>query len=221
MRVLSFDLGILHMGVVVVEVEDEFFQKEGPMPMRVLVCRLIDITEYQHHHMDAKLCKRYHTREISDRLLHMLAEEESGWGEIDQVYIERQPLASTCSAIESLMFQYFRDKCIKVSPNAMHKFFHLSDDYEKRKVQTVALAEPMLSTFDDWKSNERKHDMADALVLASFRLIKLQRQKMKEKEAEVRQTRKVSQPVELDAMMDTFAYQPVSRIAPRDDYELL
>lgn len=165
MRILSFDIGIIHLAAVVVDIPDDALKRSERIPMAVLHCDLINITEYTHNTVPTSECKLHHTREITDRVHHMLQEYAPKWRDCEKVLLERQPLCGLVH-VEALLFNHFRQKVAKVSPNAMHKHFGLSDDYETRKQQTVAMAHAWLH--DRWTQWERRHDVADALVLAAY-----------------------------------------------------
>ena len=175
MIVASFDLGIVNFACVVARFEIECHELDR-IPLQIMNVFHIDITTYTHHHISKSECKLKHTNEISDRLLHTLQELTPHLKDVDLFLIERQPMNSTCSSIEELMFQKYRDRIKKVSPNRMHKRFHLSDQYEVRKLQSVALAEPFLRDFNVFQVAERKHDQSDALLLACSHMLDMKKQ---------------------------------------------
>ena len=71
--------------------------------------------------------------------------------------------------IEALLMSAFRNKTILISPNSMHKHFHISHyDYEQRKEKTVGVATEYIGHIYDFQTVERKHDIADAVCLVLF-----------------------------------------------------
>lgn len=149
MFILGIDVGIINLALVQVELDDDTWQIK-----RVCACHRIDMT---------RLCS---SRETADRVVAMVEKFQAVFDTSDVVLIERQPLTGL-TGVEELLFYMFRQKCQKVSPNSMHKFFGINTlDYEGRKVQTVARARPWLEEQEGWSRNpERQHDMADAMCI--------------------------------------------------------
>lgn len=164
MRIASFDLGIINFACVIAEFDMD--AETDLVPIDVQHVFHIDITQYTHNHISREACTLYHTPEPSDRLLHVLQEMEPYFNNMDLFIVERQPIMSTCSHLEEILFQKFRDRIVKVSPNHMHRRFNMSADYEQRKLESVALATPLLEHIQLFQTSERKHDQADALLLA-------------------------------------------------------
>jgi hypothetical protein len=171
MIILSFDIGILHLGVCVLELDETTWLTSEKLPIRVLHVDLIDITRYTHNVVSQENCMLYHSNDIGDRLYHALQEHEPQWGSVNMVLLEMQPICGGLTNVEALLSQRYRDKVHKVSPNSMHRRFRLSDDYDKRKIQVVQLATPWLKVFPKFVEVERKHDIADAFVIAVHQIL--------------------------------------------------
>jgi hypothetical protein len=180
MRFLSFDVGIINLAYVLADAESDNLRD-----MHIIALDCVNITHMIHNRVSKVDCQLFHTKEAHDRLAHFLQEAEPGWGHIDQVYVERQPLTGLTN-IESLLFQHFRCKIVKVSPNAMHHQFSISHlNYDQRKEATTRMATPYLQSFPVFNDTVRKHDIADAFMLLKFVLEKQATLKEKtEKEAE-------------------------------------
>ena len=149
MFVLGIDVGIINLALVQVEVDDESWEIK-----RVCACHRVDTT---------LLCT---SRETADRVVATVERFQAVFDTSDVVLIERQPLTGL-TGVEEVLFYMFRQKCQKVSPNSMHKFFGINSlDYEARKHKTVSRARPWLRDEPGWiKNPERQHDMADAMCI--------------------------------------------------------
>ncbi len=175
MIILSFDVGFLHLGWVLLEVGPQF-------NIRVLTVECVDITNLKHHLVPLENCRLPHTNHVCDRMEHFFAEYEPLWqqfGTLDEVFLERQPLGSP---VEALLYARYRDRALLISPNSMHKYFCIDHlDYEHRKHETERIATPYLQAFEAFSKLERKHDIADAFVLAYF---EIQKRKKKQERLE-------------------------------------
>ncbi len=149
MFILGIDVGIINLALVQIDIDDATWQIK-----RVCACHRVDMT---------RGCQ---SRETTDRVVAMVKKFQAVFDTSDVVLIERQPLTGL-TGVEELLFYMFRQKCQKVSPNSMHKFFGINTlDYEGRKVQTVARARPWLEEQEGWlRNSERQHDMADAMCI--------------------------------------------------------
>lgn len=86
-RIIGCDVGIVHLGLAVIE---------GSMasPSRAaLHLECVDVTHYSHdRQLNERTCSLPHTREISDRVMHAIADREDIFLSCDAVVIERQPM---------------------------------------------------------------------------------------------------------------------------------
>lgn len=215
MLVVSFDVGIVNLAVVLIKVYPKDWIKTDKPRIKVLEAWHIDITQVTHDSVPEHECKLYHTKELSDRVLHVIQEYEPKWsqyGPIDRYLTERQP-PQGLTGIEETLFQKFRDKIVKVSPNAMHTFFKLSADYETRKLEVVNLARPFLQGQTHFDTHERVHDMADAMCLAAFQILTWIDVAKQEHDYQMR-TKRMEENIRLrhnmssDEWFDTFRYTP-------------
>lgn len=167
MRILSFDVGICNLAFVVCEIHPE----TGDCVVEAV--ELANLTCLSHDRVSKELCSIHHTNELGDRFNHFVQEYEHMWGSPDLVLIERQPIRGI-TAIESFLFQLFRSVAVKISPGQVHRWMHINHlDYDGRKESAVFHADPWLSIFSSYQKHERRHDMADALMLVFFHLAQL------------------------------------------------
>jgi hypothetical protein len=216
MLIVSIDVGILNLAIVLLRSDPASWTDENRKPtLEVLEAWHLDITEMTHESVPEHECQLYHTKELSDRVVHVIQEYEPKWtahGPIDHYLIEQQPLGGL-TGIEMIFFQRFRDRITRISPNAMHAFFKLSDDYETRKIQVVQLATPFLRGHKHFDTHERKHDCADATCLAAFQIYQwvaaareanVARELQDRFEENIRKRHSMN----ADAWFETFRYRP-------------
>lgn len=166
MRVGSIDVGILNLAILVADVHDGRVQ-------RIISLERIDTTQP----CTAADCALGHTKTATDRLSHVVKERQTLLETCTTILIERQPLTGLTD-VEQLLFAYFRDRAVLVSPNAMHKFFNIGKyTYEGRKWRTELIADSVLSAPEHADAyiayqnlGDRRHDVADALCLLLFHL---------------------------------------------------
>lgn len=149
MFVLGIDVGIINLALVQVEVDDDTWDIK-----RVCACHRVDTTRLTE------------SRETADRVAATVERFRTLFDTSDKILIERQPLVGL-TGVEEVIFFMFRQRCVKVSPNAMHSHFKINRlDYEGRKEKTVARARPWLIGHEGWLKNpDRQHDMADAMCI--------------------------------------------------------
>ena len=175
LRVCSIDVGIVHLALVGVELDtDDRGMLRKPLCATFTACELVDLTCLPHTRVKRRECKLHHSKGLYDRVAHFLQEFAPVLDACDVLLIERQPIQGLV-AVEQLILGHHRDKTTLVSPNAMHKFFNISQyTYEGRKAHTVAIATKLLEHHHDvlkqMQAHERQHDIADALVLMYFYL---------------------------------------------------
>jgi hypothetical protein len=208
MKVASFDLGIINFACVIADF-DVANDSSTKIPVQIQHVFHIDITHYTHKTISKSDCLLHHTNELSDRLLHTLQELQPYLKNIDTFLIERQPINSTCTSIEEIMFQKYRSQIHKVSPTRMHKRFQLSDDYDTRKLQSITLATPLLEDFEVFQTAERKHDQADALLLACSFILDLVDKQTAERAVKKRRIQ-VEEAIneDFDTFFSKYAYKP-------------
>lgn len=159
MNVLGIDIGIVHLGLVLVRTNHryviEYVQK----------CDLVDITQFN---CDRKTCSLHHSHSVADYMKHLFVTYEDWFETADHIVVENQPPCGITSVQEIIKFVY-RDKVTIISPVSMHKYLHISDlCYEKRKEVTTECATKWLSDHREFMMQTRKHDIADAFCIVKY-----------------------------------------------------
>jgi len=174
LKVLSIDIGIINLGYVYSEItfnvpqtskyknlvlNKNYVFNEG---IKIIDCDRIDITKIKHLRVKRECCKLHHDNCIPDYLDHFI--QECGYfDECNILILERQPPVGITN-VQDLLFKLFRNKVILISPNSVHKYFSLNRDYIVRKTESISIASKYLTNLKKWESNNRKHDMSDALL---------------------------------------------------------
>ena len=184
LKVLSIDIGIINLGYVYSEVKitlpeakskykahllnnNYLLNKENIKKcIRVLDCNRVDITNILHKRIQTCDCKLHHDRCIPDYLDHFI-QETPHFNECDILIVERQPPVGITN-VQDLLFKQFREKVLLISPGSIHKYFGLSTIYNERKEESEKIAETFLSNFSKFTTNNRKHDISDALLMTVF-----------------------------------------------------
>ena len=166
MIVVSIDIGYHNLGLVKSYVDEKSFE------IKIVEIFKINLSTLPHKKIKRVDCKLYHTSEIVDLVAHFIQEYDDYFQEADKILIERQPPMGLAN-MEALIMYSFREKAELISPNAMHKHFHINFlDYEKRKERTIEFAESFLENFENYQELSRKHDIADAVCMIIFRFAK-------------------------------------------------
>ena len=166
MLVVSIDIGYHNLGLVKSFVDEKTFE------IKILEIFKIDLTKLPHKKIKKSDCKLYHTLEVADLVAHFIQEYDEYLQEADKILIERQP-PTGLTQIETLLLFLYRSKTELVSPNSMHKHFHINFlEYETRKERTIEIAESFLENFENYQELSRKHDVSDAVCMIIFRFAK-------------------------------------------------
>jgi len=170
MKILSIDVGILHLAMVGVNLGSDYLKRpEIINNSEITLCELINITDLVYY-CDDKECELYHDKIICDYMMHLFKKFKKEYEEADCILIERQPLVGLV-AVQELIMREYRNKAHLVSPCAMLNYFGiLQYTYEERKVHTEKFARKYLENFDNYKYTERKHDLADSLCILYYYL---------------------------------------------------
>lgn len=158
--ILSIDIGITHLGISVSLVDKEYKLHE------IVWINLIDITEF---HCQEN-CKLYHSKTFTDWLSHVFVNEWDFFEWADVILIERQP-PQGLTAVEQIIFFYFREKAILISPTSVHAYFGINCfDYERRKVESEKIAVKHLqpNLLEQLYFYERQHDITDSVLFTLF-----------------------------------------------------
>lgn len=165
LRVVSVDVGIVHLGLVDAVVEPDGRVAELPL------VRLVDLTRLPHRRVSRCDCKLHHSRELADRLEHFFQEYADVFGAADVVLVERQPITGL-QAVQQALFRQYRDKVVLLAPTRMHRHFGLCGHYEGRKRETVAIFRAVTERIPHDASclaaMDRLHDVADAVCLLLY-----------------------------------------------------
>lgn len=165
--VLSIDIGIKHLGISVTLLDDEYDIIE------IIWIDLVDIQVYTHKDGPSKKeCKLKHTKTFCDWINHVFQENMELFEKATAILIERQPPMGLVG-IEQLIFSRWREKAFLISPNSMHKFFHIGHyDYEQRKVETERITRKSLynhsALSEKFDCYHRVHDIADSICMMLF-----------------------------------------------------
>jgi len=168
LNILSIDIGITNLGYVYAEITiPEFKEKRLNYNVNIIDCNRIDITKVRHRRVKRCDCKLLHENCVPDYLDHFIQEYSFYFENANVIILERQPPVGITN-VQDLLFTKFRQKVILISPNSVHKHFMLSNDYDKRKIQSETIATSFLKNFSNFTENFRKHDISDAMLMILF-----------------------------------------------------
>lgn len=166
MIIISIDVGYHNMALVKLKADEDYI-------LSTEEAHVIDITKIPHKRVCRHECTIPHTSEVADMMAHFFQEYGYLLDEADLVLVERQP-PTGLTQIETLLLYLYRSKTHLVSPNAMHNHFNIGHyEYDRRKQETVKIAEPYLDGFTELG---RVHDASDAVCLALFHTHKFREQ---------------------------------------------
>ena len=172
--IVSVDVGIKNLALVLIEYTKEYIFND------IVWFELIDITQHVHLDSESQIdCKLFHSKTITDWLLHVMYLHNELFEYAQYIIIERQPPRGHV-AIEQLLFFKYREKAILISPVSVHRFFGWSAEvnYEQRKEKSVAILKYKLEkTNRPWLHTElnklkRQHDISDAVLQTLYFLYK-------------------------------------------------
>lgn len=174
MRVVGVDVGIRHLALVELQCEPELPDASPALG----AMHLVNIMDYTHNRVPEEHCTLHHTRHLGDRLEHFWQEWAHFFEDADLVAIEQQPVTGLVG-VEAFLFAKCRECVEIVSPTQLHAWAFGKKhglDYERRKVEmearAAALCTRMSADPTRWdratRSLPRRHDVADALMIAFF-----------------------------------------------------
>jgi len=173
LKVLSIDIGIINLGYVYAEITLPEFKESkcnhytGFLEnINIIDCNRVDITHTKHQLVKFCDCCLYHDNCVPDYLDHFI-QELPHFKDMDILLLERQPPVGITN-VQDLLFTKFRNKVLLISPNSVHFYFGMSDEYESRKKQSEKIANDYLCYFSNFNKNIRKHDISDALLMILF-----------------------------------------------------
>ena len=177
LKVLSIDIGIINLGYVYCTLEfnqqlkkyhkyQKYYLDENYL-IDVIECNRVNLTNMKHSVVKACDCKLHHDYCIPDYVDHFIQEHSKMFETTDVILIERQPPMGVTN-VQDLIFSKFRDKVILVNQGSVHKYFIMSKDYNKRKVESEKIATKYLCSFKNFYDNIRKHDISDAMLMIIY-----------------------------------------------------
>jgi hypothetical protein len=184
MKVLSIDIGISNLGYIYSEISlpeltgskiknviynELYSHSRFKNLINVIDCNRVDITKMKHTFVKRCDCQLLHERCIPDYLDHFIQEYQNYFNNCDILLLERQPPIGITN-VQDLLFTKFRNKVLLISPNSVHKYFQLSENYSERKIVSERIAKEYLHAFDNFNLNTRKHDISDAMLMIIYYL---------------------------------------------------
>ncbi len=177
MKIIGIDIGYINMGVVSAELDDN-------CDLKFYDAFRYNISLIKHTLISAQECTIPHTCETCDRVAHFIQENQDILEDADCILVERQPPMGF-KDIEALLMTKYRSKVNLISPNRMHKHFNMKNlDYEQRKEKVVEIASPWVEHIYTYASQERQHDMADAVCMCLMHAHKLKEEQRKKERLE-------------------------------------
>jgi len=169
-KVLSIDIGIINLGYVFAELSEN---------VHVIECNRVNIMNMRHNKVNRCDCTLHHEYCIPDYLDHFIQEHSELFNNADIILVERQPPMGLVNIMD-LLFTKFRNKVKLINPGSIHKFFKMTKcDYDLRKIESEYIASEYLNTFLSFQTNERKHDISDAMLMILFYFDSLKKIKVK------------------------------------------
>ena len=178
MKVLSIDVGIINLGYVFAEISfsnnitinkyslRQYYLDEEFL-IEVLDCNRVNITNMKHSIMKFCDCKLHHDYCIPDYLDHFIQEHSEMFDTSELIIIERQPPMGVTN-VQDLLFTKYRNKVMLMNPGRIIKYFMMSRDYSKRKMESEKIASKYLCSFSNFYNNIRKHDISDAMLMLIY-----------------------------------------------------
>ena len=183
MKITSIDIGIQHFALTLCELTQDTMQIE------LKEAKLIDIQDFE---CERSKCTLHHDRCFADWMAHVFV-KYSHFFKSDKILVERQPPCGLV-AIEQLIYSYYRDRTILISPRSVHAHFKCNFDgdkqqkYEARKKKMCEITKHIrgrwAATNTEWKSWDREHDVADALAQTMYYTSKLREEARRKKRRE-------------------------------------
>ena len=160
MIIISIDIGVHNLGWCWCEIGEDW----DPLNIIVKDVGRRDISIHSHLSVCPRECKLHHDNNMVDYVLHF--KQDYGWmfDQSDLVLIERQPPGGFIN-IQDLLTYFWRDKVQLINPISVHTHFGMRMyDYDERKVKSMEIASKFIGHMKSFKTNVRKHDMADAML---------------------------------------------------------
>ncbi len=165
--ILCIDVGVVNLGLSAL-IADPITLKFK----KIVGIDLLDITKILHpEHIPECKCTLNHTKTFTDWMEHLFQYYHDIFEAVDKIIIERQPPKGFV-VVEQLIYSKYRNKCELISPASLHKFFHMSTEYDIRKEESIQIASRHLERvppiYQEFKNFNRKHDIADSILMGLF-----------------------------------------------------
>lgn len=168
--ITTIDVGVIHLGICVANVADDFSSKE------IWWVDVVDITCFRHRDSLRSDCTLHHTRNFADWIDHFILDHQQFFDASDLILIEKQPPQGFV-VVEQLLFSRFREKTQLINPRHVHRYLNMNHlDYEQRKVWSVKIASRELPEHLLEQSGfyDRQHDIGDAVCMLLYYVHKKQ-----------------------------------------------
>lgn len=164
MRVLVFDAGITHVGLVAATISSDWSN------VNIASAYCVDITDVKHNRVARDKCTLMHTGSLAHKYAHFVQEFRPAFDEADELWVEQQPPQSAGVVFEQLLHFQFTTRVLSISPHKVHKHFQLpKGDYEGRKRQATKIAIKLFPALQPYIDEaERAHDIADAACMLHY-----------------------------------------------------
>lgn len=163
-RIASIDVGMVNMGIVIVEINRDWNWKH------IIHLERVSLVGCLHRRVSKSECKLHETKNISDYIDHFHQEFKPLLDSVDHILIERQPPMGMVH-IEQLLLKQYRSKATLISPTSMQKYFKFGKlDYDQRKARMTEMANQWFKGNKLWEKyeNERCHDISDAAGMCIY-----------------------------------------------------
>ena len=163
-KVLAFDAGITHVGVVAATVSSDWRDIE------IANALCIDITDMRHDRVPRRKCQIPHTNSLADRYAHFAQEMGPAFHEANWIFVEQQPPQSAGMVFEQLLLLDRRECTVSVPPAKIHARFGLPPgDYDRRKEASCVVAKRLFPELVPlMAAARREHDIADAACILKY-----------------------------------------------------
>ena len=163
-RVLSFDAGITHVGMVAAEVSRDWTR------IHITHAACVDLTRVEHRRVPKKKCNIPHTNSLAHRYAHFVQEMGPAFNEANYYFVEQQPPQSAGMVFEQLLHLDCQGQTTSVPPSKIHARFGLPrGDYERRKEASEQCAVKLFPELKQYMTEaSRGHDIADAACILKY-----------------------------------------------------
>lgn len=163
LRILSFDAGITHVGMVEATVRADW------SALKLVRAACIDLADVRHDRVPRDRCTLCHTNALAHRFAHFVQEHAPSLEAADVILVEQQPPGSAGQPFEQMLLLHAGARACTVHPRSMHQRLGVRGDYEERKIDSVKIASSRIDGLREAMDRAvRPHDIADAGCLLLF-----------------------------------------------------